>query len=545
MTRPRGGNRAAGGLASTIGGARTLKAPNTEKGRAILEMRNISKRFPGVTANDRVNFSLRQGEIHCLLGENGAGKTTLMNILFGLYARDEGDILVDGRRVTIDSPSDALALGIGMIHQISTLVPGLSVLENIILGRKVARGLFLDQRRCAKEVHHLMDRFSLVVDLRAKVEDLAVGERQKVEILRALYRGTRILIMDEPASVLTPPEREALMRTLKEMTARGDLAAIVFITHKLPDVMAVGDRVTILRRGQVVDVLDVNASTMEQLAHKMVGREVAFEVERGITEVGEALLDVESLQVLNDDGTPAVDRVSLTVRRGEILGLAGVSGNGQKELVEAIVGLHLATAGSIYLKGTDVTRWPPGRRRALGLGYIPEDRVADGLLPDRSIVDNLVLGVHSQPPFTHSWRLPVHNGWFIQQRNVQEHARRLVAEYEVDTPNLQLPAGRLSGGNILRLILARELSRSPDLLVADKPTAGLDVGSQEQIRRRLLKERAAGKGMVLVSEDLDEILMMSDRIAVMYNGVIVDVVPAEGASKEALGVLMAGGRALA
>lgn len=518
-----------------------MKSPSTENGRTILEMRNISKRFPGVIANDRVSFTLRVGEIHCILGENGAGKTTLMNILFGLYAKDGGDILVDGGRASIESPRDALALGIGMIHQASTLIPGLSVLENIVMGNEPSRGPFLEKRRSEKEVRQLMNRFSLEVNLRARAEELSVGERQKVEVLRALYRRTRILIMDEPTSVLTPQEKEALMKTLKEMTARGDISSIVFITHKLPDVIAVSDRVTILRKGKVVDVLDTNASTMRQLAHKMVGRDVAFEVERGVTEAGGTLLEVKNLHVLNDDGIPVLDGVSLSVRRGEILGIAGVSGNGQKALVEAIVGLQCATAGKIYLKGKDMTQWSPGKRRALGVGYIPEDGLAEGLLPDLSIVENLVLGVHSQPRFTHSWVLPFDKRWFIHQCSVNEYAQRLVTEYEVDTPNIDLPAGRLSGGNIQRLILARELSRSPDLLVADKPTSGLDVGSQEQIRRRLMKEREKGKAIMLVSEDLDEIIMMSDRIAVMYEGTIVGVVPAKGVSKETLGMMMAGG----
>jgi simple sugar transport system ATP-binding protein len=507
----------------------------------ILEMRNISKRFPGVIANDRISFTLRLGEIHCILGENGAGKTTLMNILFGLYEKDGGDILVDGRCVSIKSPRDALALGIGMIHQTSTLVPGLSALENIVLGNEPSRGPFLDQRRSEKEVRQLMNRFSLEVNFKVRVEELSVGERQKVEVLRALYRGTRILIMDEPTSVLTPQEKEALMKTLKEMTARGDISSIVFITHKLPDVMAVSDRVTILRKGNVVDVLDTKDSTIEQLAHKMVGRDVAFDVERSGTEVGETLLEVRNLHVLNDDGKPALEGVSLFVKCGEILGIAGVSGNGQKELVEAIVGLQHATEGRIQLKGRDITQWSPRERRTLGVGYIPEDGLAEGLLPDLSIVENLILGVHSRPPFTHPWVLPFDKRWFIHQSNVNEYARWLVKEYEVDTPDIDLPAGRLSGGNIQRLILARELSRGPDLLVADKPTTGLDVGSQERVRRLLMKEREKGKAVILVSEDLDEIIMMSDRIAVMYNGTIVGLVPAKGVSKEMLGVMMAGG----
>ncbi|MCW4038962.1 MAG: ABC transporter ATP-binding protein [Candidatus Bathyarchaeota archaeon] len=518
-----------------------MKSPSGEKGRIILEMRNISKKFPGVIANDRVSFTLRAGEIHCILGENGAGKTTLMNILFGLYAKDGGDILVDGRRVSIESPRDALTLGIGMIHQTSTLVPGLSALENIVLGSEPSRGPFLEQRRSERDVRQLMNQFNLEVNLKAKAEKLSMGERQKVEVLRALHRGTRILIMDEPTSVLTPQEKEALMKTLKEMTARGDISSIVFITHKLPDVMAVSDRVTILRKGNVVDVLDTNDSTVEQLAHKMVGRDVAFEVERGVTETGETLLEVKNLRVLNEDGTPALSGVSISVRRGEIFGIAGVSGNGQKALVEAIVGLQRATAGRILLKGEDITQWAPGKRRIMGMGYIPEDRLAEGLLPDLSIVENLVLGVHSQPAFTHPWVLPFDKRWFIHQSSVNEYARRLVSEYEVDTPDIDLPAGRLSGGNIQRLILARELSRSPDLLVADKPTSGLDVGSQERARRRLMKEREKGKAIVLVSEDLDEIIMLSDRIAVMYNGTIVGVIPAVGVSKETLGVMMTGG----
>jgi simple sugar transport system ATP-binding protein len=518
-----------------------MKSPSAEKSRIILEMRNISKRFPGVIANDRVSFTLRAEEIHCILGENGAGKTTLMNILFGLYTKDEGDILVDGRYVSIESPRDALSLGIGMIHQASTLVPGLSALENIVLGNEASRGPFLEQRRSEKEVRQLINRFNLEVNLRAKAEELSVGERQKVEVLRALYRGTRILIMDEPTSVLTPQEKEALMKTLKEMTARGDISSIIFITHKLPDVMAVSDRVTILRKGNVVDVLDAKDSTIEQLAHKMVGRDVAFEVERGVTEAGETLLEVRNIHVLNDDGTPTLDGVSLSVKYGEILGIAGISGNGQKELVEAIVGLQCATAGRIHLKGKEITQWSPGKRRTLGVGYIPEDGLAEGLLPDLSIVENLVLGVHAQPRFTHPWVLPFDKRWFTHQSSVNEYARRLVKEYEVDTPDIDLPAGRLSGGNIQRLILARELSRSPDLLVADKPTSGLDVGSQERIRLRLMKEREKGKAIMLISEDLDEIIMMSDRIAVMYNGTIVGVVPAKDVSKEKLGVMMVGG----
>lgn len=515
---------------------------NDEKGSIILEMRNITKRFPKVMANDHISFNLRVGEIHSILGENGAGKTTLMNILCGLYQKDAGEIFVDGRLISLRSPRDALDLGIGMVHQFSTLVSGLSVMENILLGSASSRGFFLEKRRTERKIRRLMNKFSLEVDLKTNSDQLSMGEKQKVELLRALYRGTRILIMDEPTSVLTPHEKRDLMKTLTEMIHRGDLSSIVFITHKLPDVMSVSDRVTILRKGKVVDVLNTKDTNMKQLAQKMVGRDVLFDINRSVTEKGETILEVRDLRVLSGNGMPALDGVTFSIKTGEILGMAGVSGNGQKELVEVIIGLRRVDAGNIFLKGKDTTNWSPRSIRDLGVGYIPEDRVEDGILPDLSIVENMILGVHSQSPFAYPWFLPSDKKWFLKHSTVNEYAKMLVSEYDVETPDINQLAGKLSGGNIQRLILARELSRSPDLLVADKPTSGLDVGAQERIRRRLMNEKEHGKAILLISEDLDEIIMMSDRIAVMYDGKIVDIFSAKGVTKETIGAMMTGER---
>jgi ABC-type uncharacterized transport system ATPase subunit len=519
-----------------------VKPISDDKDSIILEMRNITKKFPKVLANDRINFDLRVGEIHSILGENGAGKTTLMNILCGLYQKDAGEIFVEGRLVSIKSPRDALDLGIGMVHQISTLVSGLSVMENIMLGSKSSNVFFLEKRQCVKKMHRLINKFSLDVDLKTNLEQLSLGEKQKVELLRALYRGTRVLILDEPTSVLTPLEKKALLRTLTEMINSGDISAIVFITHKLPDVMSVSDRVTILRRGKVVDVLQTKDTNTQQLAQKMVGRDVLFDIKKGVADKGDKILEVRDLHVLSEDGMPTLEGVSLTINKGEILGLAGVSGNGQKELVAVIMGLQRADAGKILIKGQDTTNWSPRKIRALGVGYIPEDRVNDGILPDQSVVENLILGVHKEPPFAYAGFLPSDKKWFLNHNAVNEYAKMLISEYEVDTPDLNQLARKLSGGNIQRLILARELSRRPDLLLADKPTSGLDIGAQERIRRRLVNEKEHGKAILLISEDLDEIILMSDRIAVMYEGKLVGVSSANGVTKETIGAMMTGER---
>jgi ABC-type uncharacterized transport system ATPase subunit len=507
----------------------------------ILEMRNITKRFPGVTANDGVDFDLRPGEVHCVLGENGAGKTTLMNVLYGLYRMDEGEILLEGKAVSIRSPRDAVDLGIGMIHQYSTLVPVLSVVENIMLGREPARGLFIDRERAEREIHELQDKYNLHVELGERTERLSASERQKVEILKALYGGAGILIMDEPTSVLAPQEKEELMGSLREM-ARGRLLSIIFITHKLPEAIAIADRITILRRGRVVETLDAEGVDIRLLAQMMVGKDLLFDLARGTTEKGEAVLEVRGMGALGENGAPALRDVSLTLREGEILGVAGVSGNGQEELVEVIVGLRRAEAGEVRIGGRDIMGLTPGEVRALGVGYIPEDRLGRAVLHDSSVGENLVLGIHGEKLFTDGGPLPFENNWFTNRHQVEEHARRLVDEYGIDAPRLETEARKLSGGNLQKLILARELSREPALLIAEKPTSGLDVGSQEFVRLRLLEQREKGRAILLVSEDLDEIMMMSDRVAVMYEGRIVDVVDAESATKDEIGAIMTGAR---
>jgi simple sugar transport system ATP-binding protein len=505
----------------------------------ILEMRYVTKRFPGVTANDRIDFDLRPGEVHCVLGENGAGKTTLMNILYGLYQMDEGEVLLNGKKVSIGSPRDAVELGIGMIHQYSTLVPVLSVLENVMLGSEPTKGAFIDRERAEKEILGLQDRFKLHVELGERPERLSASERQKVEILKALYRGAEILIMDEPTSVLAPQEKEELMRSLREM-ARGRLMSIIFITHKLPEALAIADRITILRRGTVVETLDAEGVDVRILARKMVGKDLLFDLTKGVTEKGEAVLEVRELEAIGDNGSPGLRGVSLEVREGEILGVAGVSGNGQEELVEVIVGLRRAEAGSVHIVKGDIGGLTPREIRSLGVSYIPEDRLGRAILRDSSIGENLVLGVHGEKQFIDGGPIPFKNDWFTNRRRVEGYARRLVDEYGIDAPSLNTEARKMSGGNLQKLVLARELSREPAILIAEKPTSGLDVASQEFVRLRLLEQRGRGGAILLVSEDLDEIMMMSDRVAVMYEGRIVGVVDAGSSTKEEIGAMMTG-----
>jgi len=504
-----------------------------DKAKTILEMKNITKTFPGVVALDQVNFDLKEGEIHCLLGENGAGKTTLMNILYGLYQMDQGEILVDKKKANIRSPRDAINLGIGMIPQLFFLVPRLSVVENIILGNEPTKGIILDRKKAVDEILDLENKYDLKVDFKSRVEHISAGEKQQVEILRALYRGARILIMDEPTSVLTPSEKEGLMQTLREMASTNTIS-ISFITHKLPEVFAVSDRVTILRKGKVIDTLVTKDVDVKQLAMKMVGKEVLFNIRKTTVKKGRKLLEVNNLKALNDSGLVAVDSVTFNVTEGEILGIAGVTGNGQKELLEVISGQRHAEDGKVIVKDIDVTNYSPKRVRDLGVGYIPEDRIGKGLLYNRSISENLVLGVHSNPPFA--------SGCFTNPFQIKNYAKKLVEEYNISTPDIDREAGKLSGGNIQKLILARELSREPDIILANKPTSGLDINSQEFIRQRLMRERGRGKAILLVSEDLDEIMMMSDRIAVMYEGKVVRVVSAENVTIDQIGEMMIAGR---
>jgi len=502
-------------------------------------MRGITKRFPGVLANDHIDFDIKAGEIHALLGENGAGKTTLMNILYGFYRPDEGEIRIRGKRVVLRSPKDAIDLGIGMVHQHFMLVPPLTVTENVILGLKSSREPFLDLDRAEKQIVELSKKFGLKVDPKAKIEQLSVGEKQRVEIIKALYRGAQILILDEPTAVLTPPEVKELMIILRRMAKEG-LAVIPFITHKLPEVMAIGDRVTVLRRGKVVARIRTKRTDERSLAKKMVGRKVLFRVKKYRCKISKLVLNVKNLWALNDKGLPALKNVSFSICGGEILGIAGVAGNGQRELAEVLTGLRKATRGRVYVRGKDMTNKSPGKFIDQGVGHIPEDRLGMGLVMDFSIAENLVLETHSKPPFAHQWFMPFDKKWFLNRHEIDKHAEKLISEYDIMTPSKDVPARNLSGGNLQRLILARELSRNPRVLIANQPTRGLDVGATEFIRNKLMEQRGKGMAIFLISEDLDEIISMSDNVAVMYEGEIVGMVPAAKARIKEMGLMMAG-----
>ncbi len=496
----------------------------------ILEIRNITKQFPGVLANDHISFSLMPGEVHAFLGENGAGKTTLMNILYGLYQPDEGEILVHGNPVRFNSPSDAIASGIGMVHQHFMLIPVFTVAENIMLGSESTKGLVLDRAGVAKRVRELSHHYSLDVDPEALVEQLPVGVQQRVEIVKALYRHAKILILDEPTASLTPQEAQDLFRIMRELKEQG--VSIIFITHKLKEVLSIADRITVMRGGKVVGTTDPQTSTETELATMMVGRAVSLEVEKGPAHPQGNVLEVQDLQVKDIRGLIAVNGVSLEVKAGEILGVAGVQGNGQTELVEAITGLHSPVSGSIHLMGHDITHSSPRAITELGSGHIPEDRQRDGLVLSFPVADNLVLNMYYNKPFA--------RGMSMQEKEVIAHADQEIKNFDVRTPSALTPAGKLSGGNQQKVIVARELSRPIHLLVASQPTRGLDVGSIEYIHKQIIRRRDEGVAVLLVSTELDEILQLSDRIAVMYRGKIVAIIPAEEATKEYLGLLMAG-----
>ncbi len=499
-------------------------------GDIILEARGITKRYPGLVANDHIDFEIRAGEIHAILGENGAGKTTLMSILFGLVRPDEGEIYVHGKKVNFRSPLDAIKLGIGMVHQSRKLVAAHTVLENILLGHPNT-SLILDFKKAEEEVGRLCDRYQYKLNLHDKVWHLSEGEKQMVEILKALYRGARILILDEPTSSLAPPETKKLLETIQIMT-KDELAIVPFITHKLPVVLSVSQRVTVLRRGKVVARLNTREATEQLLAREMVGREVMFNLERVDVERGKAVLEVQNLSVYDEKGVKAVKDVSFTVHEGEIFGIAGVSGNGQQPLAEALAGLRKAAEGRVLLDGNEITRLSSMERWKKGIGYIPSEQRAVGSIGDFSLVENILMSYYYDDDYCRRG--------VIDAKKIRARAEELIAEYGVAAPSVNVLAKNLSGGNLQKLILARVLSRHPRLIIANLPTQGLDVGATEFVQNKLLEAKKAGAAILLISEDLDEVLALSDRIAPMYEGRFMEILPGGEAEREIVGALMAG-----
>jgi simple sugar transport system ATP-binding protein len=501
-------------------------------GAPALEMRGITKRYPGVVANDHIDLDVRPGEIHALLGENGAGKTTLMNILYGLSVPDEGSVLLDGEEVRISGPADAIARGITMVHQHFMLVPVLTVAENIVLGDEtMANPIFLDRNEAHRRIIELGRQFGFEIDPNAKVGSLSVGWQQRVEILKALYRQARILILDEPTAVLTPQETEEIFEVLRRLAREGH--SIVFISHKLYEVLEIADRITVIRRGRVVGQRIPAESDEEDLAALMVGREVTLTVDRGESHPTRPMLEIAGLKVNDDRGSEVVRGVDLQVRAGEILGIAGVAGNGQDELVEAIIGLRVASDGSVSLDGTEITGQSPRDVNAAGVAFVPADRHRFGLVLGFSCSDNLVLTSYHRAPFA--------SRFVRDERAIDEAARDLIARYDVRTPSADVAASTLSGGNQQKLVVAREFDRDLKLLVLDQPTRGLDVGSIEFIHRQVIGKRDAGTAVLLVSAELDEVLELSDRIAVMYRGRVVAVVDGRTADHNQVGLLIAPG----
>ena len=516
-------------LAATAGTERSA-APR-------LEMRGITKRYPGVTANDHIDLDLQRGEIHALLGENGAGKTTLMNILYGLAVPDEGQILIDGTPVHIAGPSDAISRGIEMVHQHFMLIPVLSVAENVVLGAEtMANPVLLDKREASRRIRELAGKFGFELDPDAKIESLSVGQQQRVEILKMLYRDAQILVLDEPTAVLTPGETEEIFVLLRNLAKDG--RSIIFISHKLTEVLEIADRITVIRRGKVIGQRRPAETTEEELAELMVGRAVLLTVERGESHPAEVRLKVEDLHVKDDRGNEMVRGLDLEIRGGEILGIAGVAGNGQDELVEALVGLRRVAAGHIHLRGRDVTGLSPRAINEANVGYVPADRHRFGLILAFPLTDNLVLTSYYKAPYAH--------GQLRDGHAIAMAAREKVKAYDVRTPSIEVAAQTLSGGNQQKLIVAREFEGDTTLLVLDQPTRGLDVGSIEFIHRRIIEKRDAGTAVLLVSAELDEVMELSDRIAVMYRGKVVAFLDGRTADKNEVGLLMAtGGRTVA
>lgn len=493
-------------------------------------MNGITKEFGTFRANDNIHLEVKKGEIHALLGENGAGKSTLMNILSGLLEPTSGEIKVQGEAVSISSPDVANRLGIGMVHQHFMLVEKFSVTENIILGKEKHRFGFIDRKTAEKDIKELSDQYGLRVDPSAKIESISVGMQQRAEILKTLYRGADILIFDEPTGVLTPQEIEELMGIMQALVQEGK--SIILITHKLDEIKQVADRCTVIRRGKSIDTVNVKTTSQQELADMMVGRSVNFKVDKQPAQPKEAVLDIKGLTVKEKRGYDAVKNVDLVVKAGEVLGIAGVDGNGQTELIEAISGLTKVESGTIRLDGKDITNKKPRKITESGLGHIPEDRQRRGLILEMKLEENISLQTYYKKPFS--------NHGFLNHKEIKAYAKRLIEEFDVRTSSEENPASALSGGNQQKAIIAREVDRDPALLIAAQPTRGLDVGAIEYIHKRLVEQRDKGKGVLLMSYELDEIMNVSDRIAVMYDGEIIAIVDAEETNEKELGLLMAG-----
>ena len=497
----------------------------------VIEMREITKVFGEFVANDKINLELRKGEIHALLGENGAGKSTLMNMLAGLLEPTSGEIVVNGQVVKLDSPSKAASLGIGMVHQHFMLVEAFTVAENIILGSELTKNGVLDIARATREINELSERYGLAVNPSAKVADISVGAQQRVEILKTLYRGADILIFDEPTAVLTPSEIDELMAIMKNLVKEGK--SIILITHKLDEIRAVSDRVTVIRRGKSIETVEIAGATNADLAEMMVGRSVSFKTEKQEAQPKEVILSIKDLVVNENRGVPAVKNLSLDVRAGEIVGIAGIDGNGQSELIQAITGLRKIESGSVELKGQSIVGLHPRQITEMSVGHVPEDRHRDGLVLEMMISENIALQTY--------YKEPLSKKGILNYTNIIGYAKQLMQEFDVRAASEIVPAAALSGGNQQKAIIAREVDRNPDLLIVSQPTRGLDVGAIEYIHKRLIQERDNGKAVLVVSFELDEILNVSDRIAVIHDGKIQGIVTPETTNKQELGVLMAGG----
>jgi simple sugar transport system ATP-binding protein len=497
-----------------------------------VQMRGIVKRFPGVLANDHVDFDLRQGEVHALLGENGAGKSTLMNVLAGMYKPEEGEVFVEGRRVSFGSPRDAIASGLGMIHQHFMLVPSQTVTENILLGLDKPR-FIMNLSDYDKRILALQDQYGLRVDPKAKIWQISVGEQQRVEILKMLYRGARVLIMDEPTAVLTPQEVDELFVTLRGMCQRGH--SIVYISHKLDEVLAIANRVTVLRRGRVTAAgVSTMGATKRDLAQLMVGREVVFTLQKTPSQPGPVVLDIQDICAVNDRGLPALRGLGLQVRAGEVVGVAAVAGNGQSELAQVITGLRKSTCGRVLINGEDIVNQAPRAAINQQVAHVPEDRTGVGSSPGLSLADNLIMKNYRQAPIA--------NGWVLNRPVIRQQAEELKTAYDIAAPNIQVEARLLSGGNLQKAILAREMMAQPRLIIAVQPTRGLDVGAIEAVHRVLLEQRARGAAILLMSEELDELMSLSDRIVGIYDGQIMGELKAEDATLGEIGLMMAGQR---